>query len=63
MCLQDLVSLVVGSVEREGVRILRECKPQEVRRDSKEKGRLQVIWYDKSTGDTKEVRNGLTRPT
>lgn len=59
---QDLVSLVVGSLEREGVRMLRECEPREVRRESEEgeEGRRKVIWHDKGTGDTEKVRNYTT---
>lgn len=61
--LQDLVALVVGSLEREGVRMLRECEPREVRRENEggEEGRrLEVIWHDKGTGDTEKVRNYTT---
>lgn len=56
------MSLVVGSLEREGVRMLRECEPREVRRESEEgeEGRLKVIWHDKGTGDTEKVRNYTT---
>lgn len=55
------MSLVVQSLEQEGVTMMRECEPQMVRRGGGEgeEGRLQVSWYDKSTGDTKEVRNIL----
>lgn len=56
------MSLVVGSLEREGVRMLRECEPREVRRESEvgQEGRLEVIWHNKSTGDTEKVRNYTT---
>ena len=51
---QDLVSLVVGSLEREGVRMLQECEPREVKREG-ETGRLEVCWYNKNTGETEQV--------
>lgn len=52
------MSLVVGNLEKEGVRILRECEPREVRRaggDEGKEGRLEVNWYNKTTGNTEQV--------
>ena len=56
MCIyvQDLVSLVVGGLEREGVRMMRECEPREVKREG-ETGGLEVHWYNKNTGETEQV--------
>ena len=57
------MSLVVESLEREGVRMMRECEPREVRRVREEgdggkgeEGRLGVSWYNKNTRETEQVR-------
>ena len=46
------MSLVVENLEKEGVRMLRECEPVEVRRV---KERLEVTWYNKTTRETDQV--------
>lgn len=51
------MSLVVGGLEREGVKMMRECEPREVRRvmGEGEEGRLEVVWLNKRTGKTERV--------
>ena len=48
------MSLVVGSLEREGVRLMRECEPSEVGRVKSEE-RLEVTWHNKTTAETERV--------
>jgi thioredoxin reductase (NADPH) len=52
---QDLVSLVVGSLEREGARVMQRCEPREVKREG-ETGGLEVHWYNKNTGETEQEK-------
>ena len=53
------MSLVVGSLEREGVRVMWGCEPQQVRKAGRrgggEEGPLNVGWLDKDTGDVHQV--------
>jgi pyruvate/2-oxoglutarate dehydrogenase complex dihydrolipoamide dehydrogenase (E3) component len=54
---QDLVMLVMGSLEREGVSVMWGCEPQQVRRvegggEAGEEGALNVSWFSKDTGET-----------
>ena len=46
------MSLVVGDLEREGVRVMWGCEPREVRRGGGEEGPLAVNWSSKTTGET-----------
>ena len=50
----------MADLEREGVRVMRECVPREVGRmgsgeEVEEGGRLKVKWYCKNTEETKQV--------
>ena len=60
VCVQDLVSLVVASLEKEGVRMMRECEPRELRGvgGDGEEGRVEVSWYNKTTGEREQVCHG-----
>ena len=56
------MSLVVGSLEKEGVRVMRECEPRAVRRvrgegeeGRGEEGMLEVTWYCRNTQETNQV--------
>ena len=57
VCVQDLVSLVVASLEKEGVRMMRKCEPRELRGvgGDGEEGRVEVSWYNKTTGEREQV--------
>ena len=56
------MSLVVGSLEREGARVMQRCEPREVKREG-ETGGLEVHWYNKNTGETEQVGIIYTRFT
>ena len=54
------MSLVVGSLEREGVSVMWGCEPREVRRrGGEEGGPLEVSWYKKSSGESHGVNTTL----
>ena len=55
------MKLVMGSLEREGVRVMWGCEPQQVRRvegggEAGEEGAaLNVSWFSRDTGETHQV--------
>lgn len=63
------MSLVVDNLEKEGVRLLRECEPRAVKRVGGEgeegrgdEGMLEVTWYCRNAQDTHQVCLNLTHP-
>ena len=51
------MKLVMGSLEREGVRVMWGCEPQQVRGggEAGEEGALNVSWFNRDTGETHQV--------